>query len=107
MGLLQRLKLDLKAGWATLRQGTAEAANRAMEESELLKLRLELRKIQDQLDQVHEDIGERTVRLAEQGSSVEAISADRDIAAWIDQVRKLRDERARIEADMDSIRSME
>ena len=107
MGLLQRLKLDLKAGWATLRQGTAEAANRAMEESELLKLRLELRKIQDQLDQVHEDIGERTVRLAEQGSSLESISADRDIAAWIDQVRKLRDERARIEADMDSIRSME
>ena len=107
MGLLQRLKLDLKAGWATLRQGTAEAANRAMEESELLKLRLELRKNQDQLDQVHEDIGERTVRLAEQGSSLESISADRDIAAWIDQVRKLRDERARIEADMDSIRSME
>jgi hypothetical protein len=107
MGLLQRLKLDLKAGWATLRQGTAEAANRAMEESELLKLRLELRKIQDQLDQVHEDIGERTVRLAEQGSPVEAIKTDRDIAAWIDQVRKLRDERARIETDMDSIRSME
>jgi hypothetical protein len=38
---------------------------------------------------------------------LEAIKADRDIAAWIDQVRKLRDERARIEADMDSIRSME
>jgi hypothetical protein len=78
-----------------------------MEESELLKLRLELRKIQDQLDQVHEDIGERTVRLAEQGSTLEAIKADRGIAVWIDQVRKLRDERARIEADMDSIRSME
>ena len=107
MGLLQRIKLDLKAGWATLRQGTAEVANRAMEESELLKLRLELRKIQDQLDQVHEDIGERTVRLAEQGSTLEAIKADRGIAVWIDQVRKLRDERARIEADMDSIRSME
>jgi hypothetical protein len=107
MGLLQRIKLDLKTGWATLRQGTAEAANRAMEESELLKLRLELRKIQDQLDQVHEDIGERTVRLAEQGSTLEAIKADRGIAVWIDQVRKLRDERARIEADMDSIRSME
>jgi hypothetical protein len=107
MGLLQRLKLDLKAGWATLRQGTAEAANRAMEESELLKLRLELRKIQDQLDQMHEDIGERTVRLAEQGSTLETIRADRDITAWIDQVRKLRGERERIEADMESIRSME
>ena len=107
MGLLQRLKLDLKAGWATLRQGTAEAANRAMEESELLKLRLELRKIQDQLDQVHEDIGERTVRLSEQGSTLDAIKTDREITAWIEEVRKLREERARIEADMDSIRSME
>ncbi|MGE3154487.1 MAG: hypothetical protein AB7G48_17840 [Nitrospiraceae bacterium] len=106
MGLLQRLKLDLKAGWATLRQGTAEAANRAMEESELLKLRLELRKIQDQLDQIHEDIGERTVRLVEQGSTLGAIKMDREISAWINQVRKMHDERARIEADMDSIRNM-
>jgi predicted nucleic acid-binding Zn-ribbon protein len=106
MGLLQRIKLDLKAGWATLRQGTAEAANRAMEESELLKLRLELRKIQDQLDQVHEDIGERTVRLTEQGSALDTIKTDREITSWIDEVRKLRDERARIEEEMNSIRSM-
>ena len=84
----------------------AEAANRAMEESELLKLRLELRKIKDQLDQVHEDIGERTVRLTEQGSTLDAIKTDREITAWIEDVRKLRDQGARIEADMYSILSM-
>lgn len=106
MGLLQRIKLDLKAGWASLRQETAEAANRAMEESELLKLRLELRKIQDQLDQVHEDIGERTVRLTEQGSKLDAIKTDREITAWIEEVGKLRDERTRIEGEMNSIRSL-
>ena len=45
MGLLQRLKHDLKAGLATLRLGTAQAANRALEETELLRLRLEIRKL--------------------------------------------------------------
>ena len=44
MGLLQRLKHDLKAGLATLRLGTAQAANRALEETELLRLRLEVRR---------------------------------------------------------------
>jgi len=43
MGLLQRLKHDLKVGLATLRHGTAQAAIRALEETELLRIRLEIR----------------------------------------------------------------
>ena len=43
MGLLQRLTHDLRAGWVTLRHGTAKAATRALEEGELLRYRLELR----------------------------------------------------------------
>ena len=43
MGLLQRLKHDLKAGFATLRHGTAQAAVRALEETELLRIRLDIR----------------------------------------------------------------
>ena len=50
MGLLQRIKHDLKTGLTTLRLGTAQAANRALEESELLRLRLEVRKWQKKLE---------------------------------------------------------
>ena len=52
MGLLQRLKHDLKAGMATLRLGTAQVANRALEETELLRIRLEIRKL-DQIGRAH------------------------------------------------------
>ena len=62
MGMLQRLSHDLRAGWVTLRHGTAKAAPRArLEEGELLCYRLELRKVDQQLDDLHSDIGERTI----------------------------------------------
>ena len=48
MGFLQRLKHDLMAGLATLRHGTAQAAIRALEETELLRIRLEIRKLDQQ-----------------------------------------------------------
>ena len=67
MGLLQRLKHDLKAGLVTLRLGTAQAANRALEETELLRIRLEIRKLDQQLDELYRDIGERAVSLCEAG----------------------------------------
>ncbi len=49
MGFLQRLKDDLRAGVATLRLGTVHAAGRALEETELLRMRLELRKLDRKL----------------------------------------------------------
>jgi len=45
MGVVQRVKHDLKAGWAALRYGTAKVAGRALEETERLQLRLEVRKL--------------------------------------------------------------
>ena len=67
MGLLQRLKHDLRTGLATLRLGTAQAANRALEETELLRLRLEIRRIDQQLNELFHDVGERAVSLREAG----------------------------------------
>jgi len=67
MGMLQRLSHDLRAGWVTLRHGTAKAATRALEEGELLRYRLELRKVDQQLDDLHGDIGERTIALHDRG----------------------------------------
>src|SRR5574340_785425 len=71
MGLLQRLSHDLRAGWVTLRHGTAKAATRALEEGELLRYRLELRKVDQQLDDLHSDIGERTIELHDRGETVD------------------------------------
>ncbi|MCX5722962.1 MAG: hypothetical protein NTX84_00270 [Nitrospirae bacterium] len=53
MGVLQRLKHDVKAGMATLRLGTAQVANRALEETELLRIRLEIRKLDQQLGELY------------------------------------------------------
>jgi hypothetical protein len=53
MGVLQRLTHDLKAGLATLRHGTAQAAVRAFEETELLRIRLDIRKLDQQLEELY------------------------------------------------------
>ena len=63
MGLLQRLKHDLKVGLATLRYGTVQAAIRALEETELLRIRLEIRKLDQQLGELYRDVGGRGVHL--------------------------------------------
>jgi hypothetical protein len=103
MGLLQRLRHDLRAGWVTLRHGTAKAASRALEEGELLRYRLELRKLDQQLDDVHTDIGERTVELHDHGESTERIYCDTEIARMMRQVRILQDERTKLLLEMNDI----
>ena len=65
MGLFQRIKDDVRAGIATLRLGTVHAASRALEETELLRMRLELRKFDQQLSDLYKDIGERGVGISQ------------------------------------------
>jgi hypothetical protein len=105
MGLLRRLALDLKAGWAGLRYGTAQAATRALEETELLRLRLELRKLDDRIADLCRGIGERAVDLHERGMSADRVLADHDILHGVEQVTTLRAERDKLLRDMDEIRS--
>jgi hypothetical protein len=105
MSVLQRIKHDLKAGWARLRYGTARAADRALEEAELLGLRLELRKLDDRLKDLYRDIGERAVELHERGEPVEQILSDFEITGGVEQVRTLKAERAKLLADMDEART--
>ena len=73
MGLLQRMKDDLRAGIATLRLGTVHAAGRALEETELLRIRLELRKLDHQLSDLYKDIGERAVDIKGRGETAERV----------------------------------
>lgn len=101
MGLLQRLAHDLKAGWAGLRYGTAQAATRALVETELLRLRLDLRKLEQRIDDLCRDIGERAVELHERGDTAEQVMADAEIARAVEQVRLLQAERTKLLAEMD------
>lgn len=105
MGLLQRLAHDLKAGWAGLRYGTAQAATKALVETELLRLRLDLRKLEQRIDDLCRDIGERAVELHERGETAEQVMADVEIGRAVEQVRLLQAERAKLLAEMDETRS--
>jgi len=105
MGFLQRIKHDVKAGWATLRYGTAQAATRALEETELLRLRLEVRKLDGRIDELYGDIGERAVELSERGVPAEQVLSDTEIVRAAEQVAALKAERAKLTAEMDDIRS--
>lgn len=105
VGFLQRLKYDLKAGWATLRYGTAQAANRALEETELLKLRLELRKLDEQVNDLYRDIGERAIELHDRGEPAERVLYDMEIVRLAEQVEGFQDRRKKIESEMKEIKS--
>jgi chromosome segregation ATPase len=105
MGLLQRLKHDVKAGLATLRHGTAQAAIRALEETELLRIRLDIRKLDQQLDELHRDVGERAIHLREAGEPVERVLYDAEIGRLVKEIQDLKDAREKLESEITEIRS--
>jgi seryl-tRNA synthetase len=105
MGFLQRLTDDLRAGIATLRLGTVHAAGRALEETELLRMRLELRKLDQQLSDLYKDIGERAVDMKERGETAERVVYDAEVVRLVKQVDGLKESRKKLEAEMNQIRS--
>ncbi len=105
MGLLQRIKDDLRSGIATLRLGTAHAASRALEETELLRMRLEARKIDQQLSDLYKDIGERAVEMKERGETAERVMYDEDIGRVVREIQQLKEARKKLESEMDDIRN--
>ncbi|BCA56855.1 hypothetical protein W02_39950 [Nitrospira sp. KM1] len=107
MGLLQRLKHDVRTGLATLRWGTAQAANRALEETELLRLRLQMRKIDQQLVELYRDVGERAVSLREAGEPVERVMYDMEVGRLVKEIHQLKDASRKLESDMAEIKNSE
>ncbi|CUQ66790.1 hypothetical protein [Candidatus Nitrospira inopinata] len=105
MGLLQRLRHDLRAGIAKLRLGTAHAAGRALEETERLRLRLEIRKVDQQLADLYKEVGERAVEMKERGIAVEQIAHDADIIRLVQNVQTLKETRKKLEDEMQDIKS--
>lgn len=105
MPYLQRLKHDLKAGWAALRYGAVQAVNRALEETELLRLRLELRKLDERIGELHRDIGERAIELHERGETADRVLADARLLQTAEQVAVLKAERGKLLRDMEETHS--
>ena len=105
MGLLQRLKDDLRTGIATLRLGTVHAAGRALEETELLRMRLEARKLDQQLSDLYKDIGERAVEMKERGETGEHVLHDVEVGRLVREVQALKESRKKLESEMDEIRN--
>lgn len=105
MGLFQRLKDDVRAGIATLRLGTVHAAGRALEETELLRMRLELRKLDQQLSDLYKDIGERAVDMKERGETAERVVYDAEIVRLVKQVHEIKESHKKLEAEMIQMRS--
>lgn len=105
MGLFQRIKDDLRTGIATLRLGTVHAAGRALEETELLRIRLELRKLDRQLSDLYKDIGERAVDIKERGETAERVVYDAEIVRLVKEVEAVKESQKKMEAEMEAIRN--
>ncbi len=105
MGLFQRIKDDLRTGIATLRLGTVHAAGRALEETELLRMRLELRKLDQQLSDLYKDIGERAVGMKERGETAERVVYDAEIVRLVKEVEVVKESQKKLEAEMEAIRN--
>jgi len=95
----------LMAGLATLRHGTAQAAIRALEEAELLRIRLEIRKLDQQLGELYRDVGERGIYLREGGEPVERVLYDAEVGRLVKEIQELKNARDKLESEITEIRS--
>lgn len=107
MTMFQRLKHDLRAGWAAVRYGTAQAATRALEETELLRLRLDVRKLDERIRDLCRDLGERAMTLHEQGDSLDRIAADLEVMRMLREIEALKSQREQKQTDMAEVRAGE
>ncbi len=69
----------------------------------MLRYRLELRKLDQQLEDLHADIGERTISLHDRGESADLILSESEITRLMQQVRTLQDERTKLLLEMNDI----
>ena len=105
MGLLQRMIDDLRAGIATVRLETVHAAGRVLEETELLRMRMELRKLDQQLADLYKEIGERALEMKERSETAERILYDAEIERFVKEVETLKESRAKLEVEMGELRT--
>jgi small-conductance mechanosensitive channel len=98
----RRLTNDLRTGWAKVRQGTTKAADRSLEEMELLRLKFTLYKVEDQIKEHLRAAGERAFQLIERKGS--GVLEDKEIKDLFAKVDQLKQEETRIRFEMDQIK---
>jgi hypothetical protein len=75
-----------------------------LEETELLRIRLEIRKLDQQLDELYRDVGERAVNLREGGEPVERVLYDSEIGRLVKEIQEVKDARGKLESEMTEVR---
>jgi small-conductance mechanosensitive channel len=85
-----------------MRQGSAGAADRSLEAMELLRLKYQLYKVEDQIKEYLRAAGERAFQLIERKGS--GVLADKEIQDLFAKVDQLTQEEARIRFEMDQIK---
>ena len=98
----RRFKNDLRTGWARARQGTAEATDQSLREIELLRLKFELYKVEDQIKEHLRAAGERAFQSIERKGG--GVLDDKETQRLFEQVDRLRQEEARIRFERDQIK---
>jgi len=98
----RRFKNDLRTGWAKVRQGTAETVDQSLRELELLRLKFELYKVEDQIKDHLRAAGERAFQLIERKGG--SVLDDKEMRRLFEKVDQLKQEEARIRFERDQIK---
>jgi hypothetical protein len=98
----RRLRQDLRAGWTLVRQGSATAVNRSMEEVELLRLKFQLDAVDVQIKELYRAAGERAFQLIERQS--DGVMNDKELLRLFEQIDQHVQVEERIRFDMEQVR---
>ena len=98
----RRLRQDLRAGWAQVRQGSATAVNRSMEEVELLRLKFQLDAVDVQIRELYRAAGERAFQLIER--EADSIMNDKELLRIFERIDQHVQVEERIRFDMEQVR---
>jgi len=98
----RRLGHDLRAGLALVRQGSATALNRSLEEVELLRLKFQLDAVEAQIKELYQAAGERACQLIER--EVDSVMNDKELIRLFEKIDQLSQEEGRIRFEMEQVR---
>ena len=98
----RRLRNDLRAGLARVRQGSATAVNRSLEEVELLRLKFRLDALEAEIKELYQAAGERAFQLIER--EADGILQDKELIRLFEKIDQLSEEEGRIRFEMEQVR---
>src|SRR5438128_3143836 len=98
----RRLGHDLREGLVRVRQGSATAVNRSLEEVELLRLKFQLDAVEAQIKALYRSAGERAFQLIEREAG--SVMNDKELMRLFEQIDQLIQEEERLRFEMEQVR---